>query len=123
MTNETNKKYLNYLLAQTEIPLDEILKNGFAEWGFGLKYQNKMIQGQIDAWGVHNDVVYILDYKTGSSEYLLKAFDQLNFYAICLKEMNQIKDSQKIILGVIYPVEEKLFKKEVSFKDLKLTFV
>jgi ATP-dependent helicase/nuclease subunit A len=121
MTNETNKKYLNYLLAQTEIPLDQILKHGFAEWGFGLKHENKMIQGQIDAWGIYNDVVYILDYKTGSSEYLQKAFDQLNFYAICLKEMNQIKEPQKIILGVIYPVEEKVFKKEVSFKDLKLT--
>ncbi len=123
MTNDTNKKYLNYLLSQTEIPLNEILKNGFAEWGFGLKHQNKMIQGQIDAWGVVDNTVYILDYKTGSSEYLQKAFDQLNFYAICLKEMNQIQNLQKIILGVVYPVEEKVFKKEVSFKDLKLTLM
>jgi len=126
-----NKKYLNFLIQQAEIPLAEILKNGFVEWGFGVQIdifntetqlkEKKLIQGQIDAWGFIDQTIYILDYKTGSSVYLNKAYEQLYFYAACLKEMKKISEDQKIILAVIYPVEENIFSKEVIFKDLKIT--
>ncbi len=121
LTNDKNKKYLQFLMDQNELPLNQILKFGYVEWGFGLRYQAKLIQGQIDAWGIVDDIVYVLDYKTGSSEYSESAYLQLQFYATCLKEMKKINSNQKIILGVIYPLEEKIIQKTVSFNELKLT--
>lgn len=124
LTNDKNKSYLSYLLQQSDLPLENILKLGFVEWGFGLKIQtpegHQFIQGQIDAWGIVDNTIYILDYKTGSSEYVESAYQQLFFYAVCLKSMSKVRPNQKIILGVIYPVEEKVFKKEVNFETLNL---
>lgn len=120
VTSEKNKKYLNYLLDQKEIPLQQVFDTGFTEWGFGLKHNDKLIQGQIDIWGKINNTVYILDYKTGSAEHLEKAYLQLGFYAACLKQMKLIAIEEKIILGVIYPAEEKVFTRGIEYKDLLL---
>ena len=127
LTTEKNKKYLQFLMDQQELPLEKVLQSGFVEWGFGLKNNSKLIQGQIDAWGVVDDTVYVLDYKTGSSDYTAKLWlvetgQLLEFYAACLKEMKKITENQKIILGVIYPLEEKVLQKKISFNDLKLIF-
>jgi ATP-dependent helicase/nuclease subunit A len=121
ITSDKNKKYLDFLTQQTELPLRSILDSGFVEWGFGLEYNGQLISGQIDAWGIVDGTVYILDYKTGSPQYFESAYEQLSFYATCLKEMRKINENQKIILGIIYPVDEKILKKSVSFNDLKLT--
>jgi ATP-dependent helicase/nuclease subunit A len=123
-TTEKNRKYLDFLIHQTQIPLSEILQQGHVEWGFGLQIktseQNKMIQGQIDAWGILGKTVYVLDYKTGTSEYVESAYEQLRFYASCLKAMKFITADHQVILGVLYPVEEKVFVKTVSYSDLSL---
>ncbi len=120
ITSDKNKKYLKYLLEQKDVPLEQIFETGYTEWGFGLRYNQKLIQGQIDIWGKIQNTVYILDYKTGSSEHLEKAYLQLGFYAACLNEMKLIKADETIILGVIYPAEEKVFKRTINFKDLQL---
>jgi ATP-dependent helicase/nuclease subunit A len=123
-TTEKTSRYLDYLIAQTEIPLSEILEQGHVEWGFGLQVKNndqsKMIQGQIDAWGILANKVYVLDYKTGTSDHVESAFEQLRFYASCLKEMKFINVDHQVVLGVLYPVEEKVFQKIVDFKELDL---
>ncbi len=123
-TTEKNTKYLDFLIAQTEIPLSEILEQGHVEWGFGLQVKNndqsKMIQGQIDAWGILGNKVYVLDYKTGTSDHVESAFEQLRFYASCLKEMKFITADHQVILGVLYPVEEKVFQETVYYKELNL---
>ncbi len=120
LTTEKNTGYLKFLIEQKELPLEKILQSGFVEWGFGLKDRSVLIQGQIDAWGFVNDTVYVLDYKTGSSEYVESAYQQLQFYAVCLKLMNKITPRHQIVLGVIYPVEEKVFQKNISFSELNL---
>lgn len=165
-STHNEKKYFEYLLRQKDLPLAEILKNGYVEWGFGLRLpqvtpqQEKsilselplepsrktplfdvsvrlqinsssddlpdsmtrsqsgvVVQGQIDAWGKVGSTAYILDYKTGSSRYVEKAYEQLNFYAQCLKQMKMLEDCKEVILAVIYPAEEKIFQKNADLSN------
>ncbi|MBC7465104.1 MAG: UvrD-helicase domain-containing protein [Bdellovibrio sp.] len=101
------KKSIDYLLNQTQLPLKELITQGFAEWGFGIKTKNGVLQGQIDLWGVVGDDIYILDYKTGRSTYAEKAYQQLVFYAACLYRMKMIATDAKLNLVVVYPLEQK----------------
>ena len=104
--NPIEKKSLIWLFEQNHIPLQDILQNGFVEMGFGLQFSDQFVQGQIDAWGVSKDILYIIDYKTGSTKYVEQAFKQLKFYATCLKKMNYMKKGQKVYLVVLYPFDE-----------------
>ena len=70
------------------------------------------MQGQIDLWAELDNEIHVLDYKTGSSEYAEKAFDQLAVYTLALLQMKMIPAEKKIILSVVYP-GEKLIKKKV----------
>ena len=115
------KKSTQYLLNLKSIPLKELIQSGHAEWGFGIKTKNGVLQGQIDLWGQSQDEIYILDYKTGSTSYADKAFQQLTFYGFCLYRMNLIDKKQKLNLVVTYPLEEKtLVKNFSSFNDFEL---
>lgn len=114
------KSALMWLLNLKEIPFQQILDHGYAEWGFGLKTQLGTIQGQIDLWGRIENQIYILDYKTGSSIYSEKALSQLSRYAECLKKMNFIKPSDQIHLVVLYPFEEKIVVQQKAFADIDL---
>lgn len=102
------KSALNWLMHLKQIPFQEILNQGYTEWGFGLRTQVGVVQGQIDLWGRINHQVYILDYKTGSSSYSEKALNQLRRYSECLKKMNLIKPQDQVQLVVLYPFEEKI---------------
>lgn len=114
--SDLEKKYLSYLLSPTlEVPLRQILDQGYVEWGFGFLNENQeMIRGQIDAWGIVDNIAYIIDYKTGSSDYLDSAYLQLGNYALYLKRMQKIELHQQIKLVVIYPAEERCYTKDYS---------
>ena len=109
--NPTEKKLVQYLQEQTQIDVQTILAKGHNEWGFGLKYSRGMLQGQIDAWAELDHEIHILDYKTGSPEYAQKAFDQLAVYTYALLQMNKVSKNKKIILSVIYPVDQRIIQK------------
>ncbi len=116
---DETKKMLTYLIHQKDINLTEILSQGFNEWGFGLRNKTGLMQGQIDAWAELKDEIHVLDYKTGSSEYSDKAFQQLTIYAFALLKMQKISKTKKIIFSVIYPTEQKIIKKEfINAADL-----
>ena len=117
--SDKDKKAIEWMLNQKEVNLTKILDVGHVEWGFGLQIGPKMIQGQIDAWSILGSEFYILDYKTGQQKYLDKAYDQLEFYAFCLKEMGLLKESHQIKLVVIYPMDEVVKIKDIKFKDLE----
>ncbi len=132
--NDHEQKIVRYLLDQKELNLREILENGHNEWGFGLrtksKLNTKLIQGQIDLWAELENEIHVLDYKTGSSGYSEKAFEQLAFYTMALFEMKMISGNKKIIHSVIYPGEkliktktfsdENVFKNQINEKILNL---
>ena len=108
------KKSTQYLLNLKSFPLKELIQSGYAEWGFGIKTTHGVLQGQIDLWGEVEDQIYILDYKTGSSGFADKAFQQLTFYGFCLYRMNLIDKNKKLNLVVTYPLEEKTLLKSFS---------
>ena len=108
---------VDYLLNQTDVNLKEILAQGFNEWGFGLKTSKTFLQGQIDAWAELQLEIHILDYKTGSSEFHEKAFEQLNVYTLALAQMGFISKNKSIVHSVLYASEKKIIKRE--FKDLE----
>lgn len=121
---DVDRKALDWLINQDQINLREMFDRGHVEWGFGLRVnsngQQKMIQGQIDAWGYIGDDLYILDYKTGSQKYADQAFEQLKAYAGCLKQMGYVQKDQKIRLAVIYPFEQKIKLSDLSEKEVQL---
>lgn len=122
-------KAVQYLIELREVPLLEILRHGFVEFGFKLKTKNVktdmesaiedvIVQGQIDAWGrldsAQGGIVYVIDYKTGDQKYKSKAFEQLAAYAKCLKEMNFIQKADKVQLVTIFPIDEVHFSETLS---------
>jgi ATP-dependent helicase/nuclease subunit A len=112
------KKALAWLFNLADVPFQKILNQGHAEWGFGLKTKLGTLQGQIDLWAKINNTVYILDYKTGSSFFSDKALLQLERYCECLKKMNFIQSADTIKLVVLYPFEEKIVIKEISYTQV-----
>lgn len=102
---------IDYMLAQKDLRLAELLKHGHNEWGFGLKTRTRFIQGQIDLWAELPDEIHVLDYKTGSSFFSEKAFEQLGLYTMALLKMNQIPAGKKIVHSVVYPIEKTLKQK------------
>ena len=96
---------LGYLRDLEELPLRQILEVGEAEWGFNLALKEGLsVPGQIDLWGIVEGRLWVVDYKTGSSTDLEKAFRQLSFYAFAVREM---KGPLPTTLAVILPYEKQ----------------
>ncbi len=108
------RKALSYMQGLDFPPLVRLIEEGHVEMGFSYREGEQIIDGQIDLWGIVDDVVWIIDYKTGSIRYKDKAFSQLEYYAKALKKSGMIKAEQKIQLSVIYPFSEKLFNQTYS---------
>ncbi|MCB0394326.1 MAG: UvrD-helicase domain-containing protein, partial [Bdellovibrionales bacterium] len=104
---EALERALEYTLSLNEPPMGELLKVGKSEWGFVNEKDGKLIEGQVDLWGVVDGTIWILDYKTGSERYLEKAFSQLEIY----KESIEIflKEKRPTKLAVVYPFSRKSF--------------
>ncbi len=101
------KNAMKFSFAWEQGCLQEIIKNGEVEWGFGISVGKNLLQGQIDLWGSDDrGRVWIIDYKTGSPTYQEKAFQQLIIYAYALQLMKKIPVSTEIQLAVIYPFSE-----------------
>jgi ATP-dependent exoDNAse (exonuclease V) beta subunit len=111
------KGAVDYVLNLKIPPMSEILKSGRAEWGFAYRKNNEIIQGAIDLWAELNDAVYILDYKTGSSDHSEMAINQLKVYAQALRDMKIVKSKKPQILVALYPFEKKLKKIELDSID------
>lgn len=116
---------VEYLLNQTEVDLKSILTAGYNEWGFGLNLKTQVLQGQIDVWAELPSEVHVLDYKTGSPEYSEKAFEQLGIYTYALLKMGKISRDKRIVHSVIYPVDQKIVKRQyinsIEFEKKQLT--
>lgn len=83
----------------------ELIKSGNVEWGFQFIEGDKVIDGQIDLWGKSNGKVWIVDYKTGSSRFIKKAFAQMQWYA---KALQKFGISGDVNLAIIFPFEKKV---------------
>lgn len=105
---------LEFLAHSPDLPLLDIIANGHVEWGFALRHQGALMQGQIDLWGVLGTTLWLVDYKTGSQKYSETAFQQLKVYAWALSQMNYLKGVSMIKLAVVYPMDEVVKIEDVS---------
>ncbi len=102
---------LDFMKGLKEPPLMNLIENGHVEMGFSYREGERIIDGQIDLWGIADGKVWIVDYKTGSVRYREKAFLQLEYYAKALLKSGRIDSNQKIQLSVIYPFSANVFNK------------
>lgn len=106
IADEDFKKPLKFVRETQEIPLLQIIQQGHVEWGFALRKQDTLMQGQIDLWGIVEGTAWVVDYKTGSQKYSDVAFAQLDVYAGALKDMGYLEGSTEVKLAVVYPLDE-----------------
>lgn len=106
ISDEELKKPLLFLKDNLDLPLLKIIENGQVEWGFSLKYQDCLMQGQIDLWGIVDQTLWMVDYKTGSQKYSETAFRQLEVYVWALAQMDYLAGVELIKLAVVYPLDE-----------------
>lgn len=101
---------VKYIQTLSEIPMTEILKNGYAEWGFVVHRDGQSVSGQIDLWGQVGNELWVIDYKTGSSFNSDVAFEQLSHYAKALQNFVKV---DKVNLVALYPFEQKYYVKNL----------
>jgi ATP-dependent helicase/nuclease subunit A len=94
---------LQYINGLQNPPMRELLQTGSAEWGFQVKTERGILEGQIDLWGTVAGDTWILDYKSGNQKYVSKAFEQLSVYAFALHRAFGIKNFK---LAVVFPLEQ-----------------
>ena len=107
-----------FLEAMKEPPFKEVLSGGFVEWGFQLKVNSKILEGQIDLWGMDSqNRLWVIDYKTGSSKSSEKAIKQVQFYLWVLKYKGLTPSSFN--WAVIYPLEEKVVSGVITGEEFE----
>jgi ATP-dependent helicase/nuclease subunit A len=109
---EQQQKAVAFLQNWQQGKVQQWIDQGEVEWGFCIEHAGRRIQGQIDLWANHVQGGVVVDYKTGSEEYLEKAYQQLEIYAWALRKMGKFKENQSIELVVIYPMAEKVHSKK-----------
>ncbi len=117
----------DFLLKMKSPPFMDILKSGFVEWGFQSQLFGRILEGQIDLWGFDQEQnIWVIDYKTGSTDELKTAQLQVEFYLWILKRKMEGEGKvlpRKFLWALINPLTEKVFTGEASeakFKALEL---
>lgn len=111
-------KAISFVRGIDSLPFQQLLSQGYAEWGFQLQTSSGLIEGQIDLWGeVKQDGdshVWLIDYKSGSPKYKEKGFKQLGLYALALRDFGK---TGPIHLALIYPFSEKVETRLFDFEQ------
>lgn len=102
---------LQYLFQLNEPPVTKLVQDGFRESHVAYLQNENLVEGQIDLWGIVDDTLWVIDYKTGSSENLEKGFSQLQHYAYALALNNSLKFS-KTKLVLVFPFQGKVSVRE-----------
>ena len=108
------KSSVDFLIHLQDPPMKQILKLGNAEWGFAVQMDDYVLQGAIDLWAELPDAVYILDYKTGRTEYVDSAMEQMKIYSGALKKMRAVSPHKVHKLVALYPLEQKVMIQELN---------
>ena len=108
------KPICDYVLSLKEIPIEQIMKNGFSEWGFVYKDKDYQIKGVVDLWGLVDNTLWIVDYK--SSKKISEEFwTQLGLYAFALRKKYP---SESIKMCIVQPLTQEYKIKEADSEFL-----
>ena len=82
---ELINEQVEFLLSIKEPPISNLLLDGQREWAFSMEQEGQLISGSVDLWGVVDNEIWIVDYKTG----LIKeeGFHQLQIYKEAIKKL------------------------------------
>ncbi len=120
-TFTTFSKALQFVKRQTSVPLLKLVETGNVEWGFIVKGDERDIEGQVDLWGIYNEEVWIVDYKTGNPNFKEKAFKQLELYSLAVQKF---VGPRKVNLCAIFPNHEAVeVRQSPTLKDLEKKFI
>ncbi|MEO0336011.1 MAG: 3'-5' exonuclease, partial [Pseudomonadota bacterium] len=100
---ETVKAGVAWTVSLDTPPMAELLRSGNVEWGFQFLEDGQIIEGQIDLWGVVDDQIWLVDYKTGRKEEQDKALLQLEIYAKALRAAGYEQAIEKVVL---FPMDQ-----------------
>ena len=95
---------LDFLLSLKEPHIKKLLMKGHTEWPFLHLKGQEVIEGKIDLWGKIDDLIWVIDYKTGRKSNDQKVMHQLQLYSQALAE----KYKQKMKLVAIYLLEKDI---------------
>lgn len=98
---------VEFVLSEESVPLLEIIGQGHVEWGYQRIENGLKIEKRVDLWGVVDDVLWIVDYKTGSTHYKASAFDQMTEYAKTLTTFLNWSGPVKQV--AVYPFAQEIF--------------
>lgn len=104
---------VNFLLNLEDPPMLKVFEKGLPEWGFAVRMDGVILQGSIDIWAELDNAVYIIDYKTGSSEFADSAFEQMELYSKALKKMGACPLDKPHKLVAIFPFEERVLIRDL----------
>ncbi len=99
------RKAVDFVLQLDQPPMRELIQEGHVEWGFHWRRATDILEGQIDLWGEIEGQCWVVDYKSGSPEFVEKAFAQLSIYAQALRAQGV---SSPIQMAVIFPLHQKV---------------
>ncbi|MCB0349226.1 MAG: PD-(D/E)XK nuclease family protein, partial [Bdellovibrionales bacterium] len=105
---------ISYFSKQNDFPFSQLMESAQVEWGFTYKVDNYLMEGKVDLWGVVDDELWIVDYKTGSDRYKEKAFLQLQYYSLPIRKFTNIKTAK---LVVTYPFSQSTYVINASSED------
>ena len=116
---------LNFLETGKGKFLKKVIQDGEVEWGFAVRLQKRLLQGQIDLWGRDEEGrTWVIDYKTGSPEHSDKALLQLGIYTWALKKLGRIPMDEKVYLAAVFPFHDQLIQKEaLSQNELEKSLI
>jgi len=103
------KETLGYLQTLSKPPIFDLIQAGHVEFGFEVIDGSEIMRGQIDLWGKLGNQVWIVDYKTGSSAHVEKAFQQLKMYSEALNKIHRWGAEITVQLCVLYPLQKEIF--------------
>lgn len=98
---------MNYVLENQMVPLQRIIQEGFVEWGYQHQVDDELIERRIDLWGIVDDTLWVVDYKTGSAKYKDKAFEQMRQYSAALIQYLDWQGPVKKV--AVFPFDGVLF--------------
>lgn len=117
----TDQEMRNAILWVRELhdpPLMSLIDSGHVEWGYtAVDDGGTWRSGQIDLWSLYDDKLWVVDYKTGSTEHVEKAYRQMALYAWALQRTRRASLDLPVELVAVFPMEEKTLRR--SFRRLR----